>query len=691
MAAKSNTVQIELVYASLTPARQLGVITTVQQGIEATPPRSKANFSSVTLAYEAEQVLVEQAKSGNVSDTSFRHYQSLVEQAGGVLANGIYSTGANSLQSFREHTFRQLEIIPEAAAAAFLDSLNIWIKDQPYDGIDSLLERTFSFFSTVFPSVAGDKYNLGLATYRLIPDLQLRLFETLKLALSSDSHFELQPLTESINAALQAEFSLVERVKLGEVSTDDFTNLSHLIDQAGGELYYQIYSRGQNSISQLGQAVDQALTQALPDAGQLVKSTYQRYLKLRNPSSLDDVFTLSFQFIEPIAASASDGSISSLQPSRQVRVFETIQQLLLATGYARKPYSAVFEISKSLLQTEQNVVNLAQAGEDFTEELINFETLLLQASGVLAIDSTCASPAAIFSFVNDFIKPLRADLSSPLAQAALSAIRARTRSNSLAGTASLIELLSDFLAAVTKSLALVQTPDLIPTATPTGGYAPQPEPARDWSKSVSVTFERAVTPPPVEEVAAEEPPVASSSEQQEPTHDEELQDPELLSKHLGHAEEHAQELAAAPETEAEPVQPEPEAVAEATEQETPPAITAEEEISAPELPIPIGFDGPPPPLPPEPFAGLDPSIAASGEGPDLTLMINNYLATWDDQEGIDKVLSYLEDSKALAVEGGSDQLRTQLGEYRSLINKLVKEGRSNEEIEKELVALIRTE
>lgn len=683
MAAHSNGVQIEQIYASLTPGRQLSVITTVQQGIEATPPRSKATFSLVTLAHAAEQELIEQAKSGKIGDRAIQHYQSLVEQAGGILANGISSTGSNSLQSFREHTFRQLEIIPDAASAAFLDSLNIWIQGQPYDGIDSLLERTFYFFSTVFPSIAGEKYNLNLATHRLIPDLQLRLFETLKLALShsSGSDYELQPLIESINAALQAEFSVVERVKLGEITVDDYTNLGNLIDQAGGELYYQIYSRGQNSVSELAQSVDQAITHALPDASPVVKSTYQRYLKLRKPSSLDDIFALSYEFIAPIASNSSGGPISSLQSSRQVRLFETIQQLLLATGFARKPYSAVFDISKSLLETEQNVLKQAQSGEDFTEELINFESLLLQASGVLAIDSTCASPAAVYSFVNDYIKPLRAGLSSPIAQAALSALRARSsRSNPLAGTASLIELSSEFLAAVTKSLALVQTPELIPTVTPTGEREAEPEASRDWTKSVFV------------------PPVQSESLSSDNGAIEALGEGTLQQDDLPHQNDKqelepftsVEEIIAQAETDPLPI--EPAIFTSETAEQVQPAFDSDNEHSDPVQEVAEqGSDQIFPPLSPEPFSVANSSSSAQVENPDIEFLINSYLATWDDQEGIDKVLSYLEDSSTLGAGGGKDQLRSQLNEYRSLINKLVKEGRSSEEIEKELIELIRVQ
>jgi hypothetical protein len=684
MAAHSNGIQIEQIYASLTPGRQLSVITTVQQGIEATPPRSKATFSLVTLAHAAEQELIEQAKSGKIGDRAIQHYQSLVEQAGGILANGISSTGSNSLQSFREHTFRQLEIILDAASAAFLDSLNIWIQDQPCDGIDSLLERTFYFFSTVFPSIAGEKYNLNLATHRLIPDLQLRLFETLKLVLShgsgSGSDYELQPLIESINAALQAEFSVVERVNLGEITVDDYTNLGNLIDQAGGELYYQIYSRGQNSVSELAQSVDQAITHALPAASPVVKSTYQRYLKLRKPSSLDDIFALSYEFIAPIAANSSGGPISSLQSSRQVRLFETIQQLLLATGFARKPYSAVFDISKSLLETEQNVLKQAQSGEDFTEELINFESLLLQASGVLAIDSTCASPAAVYSFVNDYIKPLRAGLSSPIAQAALSALRARSRSNPLAGTASLIELSSEFLAAVTKSLALVQTPELIPTSTPTGEREPEPEASRDWTKSVFV--------PPVQSES-----LSSDDGAIEALCEDTLQQDELPHQNGQQEVEpftSVEEIVAQAETDPLPI--EPAIFTSETAEQVQPAFDSDNEHSDPVQEVAEqGSDQIFPPLSLEPFSVANSSSSAQVEDPDIAFMINSYLATWDDQEGIDKVLSYLEDSSALVVGGGKDQLRSRLNEYRSLINKLVKEGRSSEEIEKELIELIRVQ
>lgn len=440
----------ESIFTKLAPERQLNVFRTIQEGIESDPPRPKATFANVCMAYAAEQFLLDAGREGRLDHEKVKTLQRHLDEAGGVLFHGLSSQGPHSVADFREDTFGRIErmLAPDVQAAALI-ALNATIKQKPPRSIDDLFASVRQFLA---PTLSHSSSGASVLS-ELDPPMQRRLFDTLSEG-ATDSRGLLTQ--SSVVAALVAERAVVQSARLGQLQEGQLIDLEGSIDAAGGEISPGLRSKGPGSVAMFRLSTLGWITENLPVRVQPAALwTLNALLAHRAPADLGEVFSAVTEFIEPLQRQ-SPFRVLSLE--RQIRVFETLRESFHSRpALHRHRFSENFAAVVRVFELEQFVVSAPVRGHSFVEAIQDLHKSLEATEFLLATDEEAASADSIRSFCSGPLDRIATVLQPERAQACFAALNARLAAAqpAISGTREMLSTAISFLAPILKSLDLL--------------------------------------------------------------------------------------------------------------------------------------------------------------------------------------------------------------------------------------------
>ena len=99
--------QASAAFSELEPSRQILVFRSIQEGLEADPPRPQASFANCVAAYGAVEDVLEAGQIGQLDNDKLALLQQRA-QPGGCIAPGLKAEGHQSIAAFRGATFESL-------------------------------------------------------------------------------------------------------------------------------------------------------------------------------------------------------------------------------------------------------------------------------------------------------------------------------------------------------------------------------------------------------------------------------------------------------------------------------------------------------------------------------------------------------------------------------------------------------
>jgi hypothetical protein len=240
-----NTVNLQA-FEGLDADRQVLVFRTIQDAIQAVPPRSDATFPSVVNAFQSELQLLHRASEGQISDALLAELETAIEAAGGVLAPGTYAQGKQSVSSFRAETFKALQpLLPGDVLAAAVAALNVRLRDLRPAALTDLFKAVRAFFMPLL----GQGWNSPtLQTFKTLdPERQTLVFRTIELAIGERPDLETTIFASAVKA-IAAERTLIQAADQGQLSIDKLQALQSAIDECGGVIAPQLRASGEGSL-----------------------------------------------------------------------------------------------------------------------------------------------------------------------------------------------------------------------------------------------------------------------------------------------------------------------------------------------------------------------------------------------------------------------------------------------------------
>lgn len=450
MFADPQVFMAESIFTKLTAERQLKVFRTIQEGIENVPPRPKATFANVCLAYAAEQFLLDAARMGLLDHGKVIALQQHLEDAGGVLCHGLSARGEGSVEAFRESTFSRLEsLLPPSVQASALNAINVQIKASRPSTIEELFKCLKNYLDPIIGVERDDLPPIAM----LKENMQIRLFDTL----AHDGVDSKKLVTQSsVLSALLAEQSVVQSAKLGQLKESDLVDLERRIDVAGGVISPGLRSKGPTSIASFRSFIFGWISDNLPIRVQPAALwTFNSLLAHRSPETLDTVLNCGEEFIEPLRQ--SNELFTGLHTDRQVRVFETLRDSFHSHPELHKdPFSHVFASVVKVFDLEQQVVAAPLINKSFSQLIFALDQSLETIGRLLATDQESASADRIHRFCDGPLAIIKSGMSADLVQACFSALNSHLAAihEQYSGTGNMLVLASAFLEPITKSLEL---------------------------------------------------------------------------------------------------------------------------------------------------------------------------------------------------------------------------------------------
>ena len=287
--------------------RKCNVFKTLRDSIAANPPRPDANFSSVVTAFQAELSVLKKASQGQLTDDLLSHLQSSVRLAGGKLCPNLYSEGENSIETFRESTFRILyqTLAPEVAASV-ISALNVAISKVNIQDIASLYAETKSFLRPILPGswdtpASKDLRNLDARRQALV-------FRTLELQLSSQQNKSAK-LFDYIVRAFTLERLTIDQACQGVLTVESLQNLCQAVEQCGGFLASGLTALGKGSLAEFIDSHLLQLRAKLPvDVFDALLNALNAKLRTTSIQNVDDITVAIDQFLAPVQAGITSNS-----------------------------------------------------------------------------------------------------------------------------------------------------------------------------------------------------------------------------------------------------------------------------------------------------------------------------------------------------------------------------------------------
>jgi len=294
----SNTATLQA-FDSLDTDRQVLVFRTIQDAILATPPRAEASFASVVAAFQSEVELLRQASEGQLADEHLAHLENSIEQAGGVLAPGIYAQGKQSVASFRAETFKALEpLLPGDVLTAAIAALNVRLRDLRPTSLTDLFKAVRSFF---LPLLAQGWNSPTMQAFKALdPQRQALVFRTIQQAIAESPDLEATIFSSAVKA-IGAEQAVVQSAAQGKLSLASLQHLQAAINECGGTIAPQLKSAGEGSVGEFIESCFLAPGRDLPgEVQQAAIAALNAKLRTVSIGTYADLVTTTRTFLQPL-------------------------------------------------------------------------------------------------------------------------------------------------------------------------------------------------------------------------------------------------------------------------------------------------------------------------------------------------------------------------------------------------------
>ncbi len=294
----ANTANLQT-FEGLDADRQVLAFRTIQDAIQAVPPRADATFPSVVNAFYAELQLLRRAAEGQLNDDLLAYLESSIEAAGGVLSPGTYAQGKQSVASFRAETFKALQpLLPGDVLTAAVAALNVRLRDLRPASLAELFKAVRAFF---LPLLGQGWNSPSLQTFKALdPERQALVFRTIELAISDRPELETTIFSSAVKA-ISAERTLIQAADQGQISLDKLLALQSAIEECGGVIAPQLRSNGEGSLGDFIESCFLRPGRELPlEVRQASIGALNAKLASTSINSLSDLEATTRAFMQPL-------------------------------------------------------------------------------------------------------------------------------------------------------------------------------------------------------------------------------------------------------------------------------------------------------------------------------------------------------------------------------------------------------
>jgi hypothetical protein len=451
---KGEEPEASLDFASLEKSRQVLVFQTIQEAISSVPPRLEATFPSVVSAYTTLTQVVEAAKQGQLSDGHLEKLELDIENAGGVIAPGLWSQGEHSVAAFRAATFGALRksFSPPVAEAA-CGALNARLQSLRLNDLGRVFQAIAGFFSPLVPTGSNSPRLQAFAG--LDQDRQVLVFRTLQDAIQASPQRS-EATFATVVSAFQAEQEVLNAAATGNLSDGLLESLETRIEEAGGVIAPAIFAQGKQSVASFRASTFKALQPLLPpEVSSSAIAALNARLRDLKPSTLGDLFKAITLFFTPLLAQGWNNptlqSFKALDPQRQTLVFRTIEDAI-----SRKPEleTTIFSSAVKAMDAERSVVSEAAAGTLSNEGLLRLQESIEEVGGVIAPGIKASGEGSVGAFRQLFFGSLDRDLPPEVSGAAVAALNAKLRSVPITNLDDVVSITTSFMQPFMRALAL---------------------------------------------------------------------------------------------------------------------------------------------------------------------------------------------------------------------------------------------
>jgi hypothetical protein len=442
--------------------RQILVFQTLQDALNASPPRHEATFARVVKAYTTLTQVVASAANGRLVDAELGSLQQDIEIAGGVIAPGLKSTGDGSLAEFRAATFGLLDQgYDEAVVVAIYAALNARLKASAIEGLDSLFQVVAAFFAD-FSSSANNSQALqvfaGLDVGR-----QVLVFESMKAGILSqpprrDATFS------NLVAAYSAERDVLLSAQQGALDDICLARLENCLVEAGGVIEPGIWAHGRSSVAAFRSETFRVLQQLLPvDVLQAAVKSLNAGLRESRPVSILQVFSIAKSFFSPLLNENWDSqtmrSFRGLSLASQALVFETIE-ISLRVNPGLEP--SIFASAVKAVAQERFVVDSAGNGMLDLDMLLDLKDAIELCGGEIAPGIRSEGPGSVAEFCDQCFVATSRVMSKSVYDAAMAALNASLKASSIQSLSDVVSAVKRFTAPFSVVKSQQNAVDVIP-------------------------------------------------------------------------------------------------------------------------------------------------------------------------------------------------------------------------------------
>ena len=463
-------------FAWLTKNRQRLVFETIQEGLSAVPPRPEASFDNVVKAYITLSRVVNAAAQGQLSDQHLCALEADIQAAGGVISPGLRSEGENSLASFRSATFGLLDrAFAPAVSISIQSALNAQLQKLKQQDIGEVFQAIANFLS---PLTHAPGLNPTFDTFREFDnERQCNIFNTLRDAIAANPSRPDANFNTVVNA-FQAEISILRKAAQGQLTDDLLSHLQASVRLAGGKLWPNLYSEGENSIQLFRESTFGVLNQTLaPEVVASVVSALNNSISRTTIADASSLFAEIETFLTPLLPGCWDTPASkdfkNLDARRQALVFRTLEARM-ASQAARSP--KLFDFVVRAFSLERHTIEQARQGALTVECLQNLCLAVEQCGGSLASGLVAYGSGSLAESIDTYLLELQASLPVDVFNALLSALNAKLRTTTIQDVDDITLVIAQFLAPVQAGLTSeLPSPDVVET-----GLAPVDPVAPEW-------------------------------------------------------------------------------------------------------------------------------------------------------------------------------------------------------------------
>ena len=438
--------QASAAFSELEPSRQILVFRSIQEGLEADPPRPQASFANCVAAYGAVEDVLEAGQTGQLDNDKLALLQQRVRSAGGCIAPGLKAEGHQSIAAFRGATFESLlSRYGTETIQAVQKTLNTKLRILKLQDLGALFQEIASFF-TPLTATPENQQTLSLFEQLSVAD-QVLVFKTMEEAMEAPS-----PRSQAnFGAVVQAFTSLnttLNAARSGQLSGDHLQDLQQAVSDAGGQLAPGLNALGDESIQHFyefsfGELERQLKPTVLPHAHAALNACLRR----SKPNSFISLVQMVKAFLEPVINKQADNRLlerlQKLSLSSQCLLLDTF-----AGNFSRAEHSehCGFFTLVEAYESYENLCSTASSGrinESFFEHL---EQRVAAAGGLIEPGVHAQGQRSINAFREETFTALRNRCLPEVAAAALDAANTQLRlSAEFTDYASVAEAVRNFL------------------------------------------------------------------------------------------------------------------------------------------------------------------------------------------------------------------------------------------------------